>query len=211
MIRHAESEWNAQGRWQGHAEVPLSTRGRLHAQEVGLLLKKFDVIVCSDLMRAKQTAQIIASAAGIQHIRLEPRLRERNAGRWQGLNRDEIERGWPGFLKSGRRPEGYEHEEQLLSRVDDGLGAIVAEESGENEKEESEKTEKDKRQVLIITHGGVIHGLKMRAGLPSSQIPNLSGHWLVLRDGSLHIGEREVIGDAGKYSANPIEAALNPE
>ena len=203
MIRHAESEWNAQGRWQGHAEVPLSARGKLHAQEVGLLLTKFDAIICSDLMRAKQTAQIIASAAGIEHIRLEPRLRERNAGRWQGLNRDEIERGWPGYLKSGRRPEGYEHEEQLLSRVDAGLGDIAA--------EENEKTEKNKRKVLIITHGGVIHGLKMRAGLPSSQIPNLSGHWLVLRDGSLHIGEREVIGDPGRYSANPIEAALNPE
>lgn len=202
MIRHAESEWNAQGRWQGHAEVPLSARGKLHAQEVGLLLKRFDVIVCSDLMRATQTAQIIASAAGIEHIRLEPRLRERNAGRWQGLSRDEIERGWPGFLKSGKRPEGYEHEEQLLSRVDAGLGDIAAEES---------ENKKNKRKVLIITHGGVIHGLKMRAGMPSSQIPNLSGHWLVLRDGSLSIGEREVIGDPEKYSANPIEAALNPE
>lgn len=203
MIRHAESEWNAQGRWQGHAEVPLSKRGELHAQEVGPLLKGFDAIVCSDLMRAKQTSEIIAAAAGIGQVRTEPRLRERDAGRWQGLSRDEIERGWPGFLKNGQRPDGYEHEEQLLSRVDDALADILAAEGG--------KTKNPGRKVLIVTHGGVIHGLKMRAGLRSSQIPNLSGHWLAPREGRLVVGERAVIGDAGKYSANPIEAALNPE
>ena len=65
LLRHAESEWNAQGRWQGQADTPLTERGRRHAAEAGPLLATFEMLVSSDLRRARQSAEIIAAGAGI--------------------------------------------------------------------------------------------------------------------------------------------------
>ncbi len=203
MVRHAESEWNALGRWQGHADTALSDRGVRHSAEVGRLLGGFREIICSDLRRAVQSAEIIASEAGIESITAEPRLRERNAGAWEGLTWEEIERGWPGFLKQGLRPEGYETEDQLLERVDNALAEIL-----DGEASAPKSTVGD---VLIITHGGVIHSLKMRVGAAPSKIPNLSGHWISLRNGTAEVGEKHVLGAAEHYSANAIESALNPK
>lgn len=203
IVRHAESEWNAAGRWQGHADVPLSKRGREHSAEAGKCLSGFQAIVCSDLRRAVQSAEIIAAEAGISRIRKEPRLRERDAGAWEGLTREEIERGWPGYLQNGMRPGGYEMEEHLLKRVDSALADVIAGEYSE--------AAAAKQYVLIISHGGVIHSLKIRSGLSASRIPNLAGHWLAINNGIAKLAKSEALGDAERYSANAIEAALNPQ
>ncbi len=62
LIRHAQSEWNADGRWQGHADPPLSPRGRAQAQELASNLRgeRVDRLVCSDLCRALSTAEALA-------------------------------------------------------------------------------------------------------------------------------------------------------
>ncbi|MXZ30057.1 MAG: histidine phosphatase family protein [Acidimicrobiia bacterium] len=199
LLRHAESEWNAQGRWQGQADTPLTERGRRHAAEAGPLLASFEMLVCSDLRRARQTAEIIAAGAEIETIDTEPRLRERNAGPWQGLTRDEIERDWPGYLASGRRPDDYETDEQLVVRADAALGhiALLADRRGTSE-------------VLVITHGGVIHSLTVRAGLQPVPMPNLSGRRMSVADGALRVGEPVSVGDAEHHSSDAVEAGSPP-
>ncbi|MCY3925227.1 MAG: histidine phosphatase family protein [bacterium] len=199
LLRHAESEWNAQGRWQGQADTPLTDRGRRHAAQAGPLLGGFEILVCSDLRRARQSAEIIAAGAGIASIDVEPRLRERNAGPWQGLTRAEIERDWPGYLAGGRRPADYETDEQLAARADAALRRVasVADSRGASE-------------VLVITHGGVIHSLTVRAGLNMAPMPNLSGRWVTVAHGAVEVGEPATVGDADRHSSEAVEALSPP-
>ena len=100
LIRHGQSEWNADGRWQGQADPPLTDLGRHQALHAARNLGTVDAIVASDLQRASETALIIAEALGVGPVVLEPGLRERDAGEWSGLTRAEIERDWPGYLDS---------------------------------------------------------------------------------------------------------------
>ncbi len=195
LLRHAESEWNAAGRWQGQVDTPLTERGRRHAAEAGPLLASFEMVVSSDLRRARQSAEIIAAGAGIETISEEPRLRERYAGPWQGLTLDEIERDWPGFLGSGRRPDDYETDERMAPRVDAALVdlAALADRRGTPE-------------LLVITHGGVISNLTIRAGLTMAPMPNLSGRWVTITDGAVTVGEAITVGDAEKHSSQAVEA-----
>ena len=195
LLRHAESEWNAQGRWQGQSDTPLTERGRRHAAEAGPLLATFEMLVSSDLSRARQSAEIIAAGAEIETITTEPRLRERYAGPWQGLTRDEIEQDWPGYLRSGRRPDDYETDELMAPRVDAALRdlAALADRRGTPE-------------VLVITHGGVIHNLTVRAGRTMAPMPNLSGRWVTVSGGVVTVGEAVTVGDAQQHSSAAIEA-----
>lgn len=195
LLRHAESEWNAQGRWQGQADIPLTERGRRHASQAGPLLADFEMLVCSDLQRARQSAEIIAGGAGITAIITEPRLRERDAGVWQGLTRDEIERDWPGYLGSGRRPDDYETDEQLSRRADAALRDIA-----------SRVDRGGSTEALVITHGGIIHSLTIRAGLTMVPMPNLSGRWVTVANGAVDVGEPVTIGDAEEHSSAAVEA-----
>jgi len=96
LARHGQSEWNALGRWQGQADPPLSELGRQQARAAADRLGTVDAIVSSDLERALATAAIIAEVLGVGPVLVEPRLRERSAGEWSGLTRDEIEADWPG-------------------------------------------------------------------------------------------------------------------
>ena len=66
LIRHAESVWNAAGRWQGHADPPLSERGRAQAEALAADLAPLgiEVLLASDLARAAQTASIVGEAIG---------------------------------------------------------------------------------------------------------------------------------------------------
>lgn len=199
LLRHAESEWNAAGRWQGQADTPLTARGRRHATEAGPLLANFEMLVSSDLRRARQSAEIIAAGAGITTIITEPRLRERYAGPWQGLTVDEIERDWPGYLAGGRRPDDYETDERMAPRVDAALGDLAALAAGRGAPE-----------VLVITHGGVIHNLTVRAGLTMARMPNLSGRWVTVTGGAVTVGEAVTVGDAEKHSSAAVEAGHGP-
>ena len=96
LLRHGRTEWNAQRRFQGQADPPLDDVGRMQAYEVAALIAALgpDRVVSSDLIRALETAQIIGSAIGMPVV-VEPRLRERSLGHWEGLTRDDVERQYP--------------------------------------------------------------------------------------------------------------------
>src|SRR5690349_6102426 len=93
LVRHGQSEWNAQGRWQGQADPPLSELGRQQAFSASRKIGSVDVIVASDLERALHTAQIISGQIGVGPVIVEPLFRERDAGEWSGLTREEIMAG----------------------------------------------------------------------------------------------------------------------
>ena len=95
-IRHGETEWNSQGRFQGHLDSVLNREGRAQAEALGehLAQERFDLLLCSDLGRALQTASAIAMRTG-HEIVVEPRLRERRMGIFQGLTPVEVQARYP--------------------------------------------------------------------------------------------------------------------
>ncbi|MGH9026641.1 MAG: histidine phosphatase family protein, partial [Acidimicrobiia bacterium] len=124
LVRHGQSTWNADGRWQGQADPPLSPLGETQASVAAGSLPALDAIFTSDLIRAVRTAEILGAGAGLTP-QLEPRLRERHAGEWTGLTRAEIEERWPGYLGDHRRPPGYEDDALLLARALEALDAVA--------------------------------------------------------------------------------------
>jgi broad specificity phosphatase PhoE len=182
FVRHGQSTWNAEGRWQGQADPPLSDLGRWQAALAAERLGAFDAIVASPLERAHDTAHIIAELLGAGPVVVDHDLMERHAGEWAGLTRAEIDERWPGYLDDGRRPTGYEQDEAVLERV---LGAVTrigeAVPAGD---------------VLVVTHGGVIYALERLLDAAFERIGNLSGRWFGHgHAGELHLGDRVLLVD----------------
>ena len=175
VVRHGQSEWNATGRWQGHADIALDRTGELQAAEAAEVLGIFDAVWASDLARAHRTAQIIAMMTGVGPVRTDPRLRETDVGPWEGLTRHEVEREWPGFLAERRRPEGFEAYEDAAARLIEALLEIAADHPG--------------GEVLVVSHGGVIRAARRALGADAPHLPNLSGSWFETRAGRLVAGE----------------------
>lgn len=94
--RHGRTPWNAQGRFQGQADPPLDEVGIAQAAAAADLIAGLGVtaIVSSDLQRAVQTADALSTRLGIA-AELDPRLRERSLGHWEGLTRAEVEASYP--------------------------------------------------------------------------------------------------------------------
>ena len=94
LVRHGETEWNLGQRIQGHRDMPLNATGLNQAQAlaVGLTEQRFSAIYCSDLQRARQTAEPLAKALGMT-VNIEPELRERNFGCCEGQTFEEIMAG----------------------------------------------------------------------------------------------------------------------
>ena len=173
LVRHGESEWNATGRWQGWADPPLTDLGIRQAKAAARSVGAVDAIVASDLQRAHTTAEVLADELGVGPIIPAPALRERDAGPWEGLTREEIEAQWPGWLERGERPEGYEGDDALLQRVRPALLAL--EEVGDT--------------VLVVTHGGVIGAVDRELGATHARTPNLGGREVEVVDGRMRAGE----------------------
>ncbi len=181
MVRHGQSEWNAEGRWQGWIDVGLTPLGEAQAQARGAALAADGVgdavVYTSDLQRARRTAELIAAALGAP-VATEPRLRERFGGEWQGHTAAEIDERWPGMRERWRRreleaPPGAESDETVLARVDAALAEIVAAAPAGH-------------AIVVVTHGGVLRLVANRAGIRAEHVvENVGGHWFDWRDGSL--------------------------
>lgn len=160
VIRHGESTWNADGRYQGQADVPLSDAGieqtrrltqRLLAlQQSGIT---FQAIYTSDLMRAADTAQMSSETLGIPLVK-DPQLREIDVGELLGLLRHEITDRYPEYIASlksepwlTKRPAG-ESMQDLFQRCEKVFQSYAQEHEGS--------------RILVFTHGGVV---RVAAGL----------------------------------------------
>ncbi len=181
VVRHGQSEWNAIGRWQGHADPALTELGRRQASVAAASIGALDGIVSSDLLRAAETAAIIAQQLGVGPVVVDERLRERAVGEWTGLTKAEIDKDWPGWLEDGRRPDGFEPVDVVLDRVIEALEAMhVASPGG---------------SLLVVAHGGVIRSLAARHGLPDAPVSFLAGVTARLSSKGLSVGARVALLD----------------
>jgi probable phosphoglycerate mutase len=182
LVRHGESTWNAQSRWQGQADPPLSPFGERQAKDATARLAEIATVTTvwvSDLSRARRTGELIARRLGLDGVLEESRLRERDVGAWSGLTRAEIEERWPGYLAARRSPPDFEDDEALLARTGAGLAAVVDGASGD---------------VLVVTHGGVIRTIERSLGATPESLPNLGGRWLLAASPTeLGLGDRVVL------------------
>lgn len=176
VIRHGQSTWNEQKRWQGQADPPLSEFGREQAGAAAGSIGNVDVIISSPQLRASETASIISSIIGVGPVQLVEDLRERSAGIWSGLTRTEIDAEWPGWVDGDQRPEGWEYNDVLVPRVMGALNHIATEFAGAT--------------ILVVCHGGVIISMEQELGVNDGRIPNLHGRLVVGSAGNLAGGER---------------------
>ena len=185
VVRHGQSTWNADGRWQGHADPPLTELGLAQAGAAGAALAadalELAAVVSSDLVRARQTAEVVASVLGVASVDLEPRLRETVTGEWTGLTRAEIEAAWPGWLAEGRRPPSFEGWDEVADRVCAALGAIHAAHPGQ--------------AVLAVSHAGAIRCVEQRLGVVARAAANLGGRWFTVQGDTVTPGDGALLID----------------
>ena len=147
FLRHAESEGNAQGYLQGQVDSPLTERGKTQAARLAGRWKdlevNFDRLVCSPLLRARQTAEPISLALGVE-IEFEPLLKERCFGVLDGLSFDEIRQRQPAvdyfdpYIPAG---EGGESQVDLYLRACQVVQKLVRLPAG---------------RILVVAHGAIL-------------------------------------------------------
>ena len=149
FIRHGETDWNRQQRFQGQIDVPLNATGQAQAALVAgrLATDRHDALFSSDLQRAHDTAEAVATRIGLV-VQQEIGLRERHFGRFEGLSFTEIETRWPeDGLRWRRRepsfaPGGGESLEQFSARCVEACTALSERHPGQT--------------ILVVAHGGVL-------------------------------------------------------
>jgi probable phosphoglycerate mutase len=153
LIRHGETAWNAERRLQGHLDIPLNPEGERQAALLAEALapERIDLVASSDLARARQTAEAVANLRGMQ-VHIEPGLRERCYGGFEGLLYAEIEQrfpaefaAWQGRDVDGVLPPGANRGEtfrQFFTRATGAILALAAAHPG--------------RTVALVAHGGVL-------------------------------------------------------
>jgi len=153
LARHGETDWNRDGRFQGHADPPLNEQGREQARTLAAALddQPLVAIYSSDLRRAHETALVVAERKGLDVV-VDPDLRERDVGEWSGLTLPEIEERFPKELRRFRE-EGVsigESRESLSRRVVAAVRRIAE--------------AHPRGSVLVVTHGGALRSLRHAAG-----------------------------------------------
>lgn len=167
MVRHALSEWNVQGRWQGQADPPLSEEGVMQARAAAEVAGDFDLVVTSDLERARATGALLAP--GVRLV-TEADLREFDVGEWSGRTWAEIQATWPDELARfqagglGSAPGG-ETRPDFERRVQRAAGRVrrLVEEAGAD-------------RTLVVTHGGVLRALARMQNGVDHHVGHLGGY-----------------------------------
>ncbi len=149
LIRHGQTDWNVEGRWQGHLDPPLNATGieQAHALAEHLRGRPISAVYSSDLARARMTAGQIAEALGLP-VQEDVRWRELNLGVFQGLTTSEINSRYPEEARQLREnyldfapPEG-ETRRAMQDRALAAYEDILAHETG--------------AETAIVSHGGTI-------------------------------------------------------
>jgi Fructose-2,6-bisphosphatase len=144
LVRHGETDWNRDGKFQGQIDVPLNDNGRVQAGFAAEFLKDvhLDFAVSSSMLRPKETAEIILQHHPDVELKLYDGLWEISHGLWEGKFESEIEDGFPGLLKQWKEfpatvqmPEGENLQQvweralvswQEIIRSVSGVGIVVA-------------------------------------------------------------------------------------
>ena len=156
LVRHGETDWNADGRLQGQTDRPLSDYGRRQARKLAGELEgeELEAIYSSDLARARETAEIVGERLGLP-VELDPELREKDWGTWEGLTA--VERDRVEFVGESTQA----HQERIL-------GAL---------RRIAERHPRDCR-VLVVTHGGSMRRVQTAAMGMAPPVVENCGRWL---------------------------------
>jgi broad specificity phosphatase PhoE len=153
LARHGETDWNAAGRFQGHADRPLSDRGREQARKLAARVADVPLaaIASSDLRRARDTAGIVAEPHGLEVV-VEPALREVDVGSFSGLTSVEAAARFPDAYRRWRETaeipwSGGETYEQMADRAIPAALRLA------------EELADDDRPLLLVAHGGTLRAL----------------------------------------------------
>jgi probable phosphoglycerate mutase len=186
LIRHGETDWNRELRFQGHVDVSLNATGLEQARRLAARMagEKAAALYASDLLRARQTAQPIGARLELNPL-TEAGLREQSFGRVDGMRVDDIKaqhpdawEGWLRFEEDYAMPEG-ESTRQFHARVMDAVQRVVAGHPDQT--------------VVVVTHGGVLDMIYRTAralglnGPRQSEIPNAGLNRVRVRGGAIDI------------------------
>ena len=200
LVRHGETDWNAEQRIQGHRDQPLNPVGLNQAEAAGTYFAGYpaDVLYCSDLQRARQTAAPIAAALR-QPVILDPDLRERHFGRCEGLTRNELvaQSAEDGQALRTRDPDyqlpGGESLRQFQQRVVNALQQLIDRHTGQT--------------LVLVTHGGVLDIAYRHAtgiGLEKPRdfaIPNAAINWLAITPYAWSVEHWALTAHLGEYAS----------
>lgn len=148
LVRHGETDWNMQRRFQGQLDIPLNSKGQWQARQAAQALvgQPIDTLFSSDLLRAQATAKSIADACGCV-VQTDSRLREKGFGAWEGLTYAEImERDAEGYKRWREDPSIYTPSDG------EGLGAATQRvvRAWQEIKQVAAQT------VVLVSHGGTL-------------------------------------------------------
>jgi broad specificity phosphatase PhoE len=165
LVRHGETDWNADGRLQGQTDRPLSEFGRQQARRLAdeLAAEDLEAIYSSDLARARETAEIVGARVGLP-VMLDRGLREKDWGTWEGLTA--VERDRVEF--AGESTEA--HQERILR----ALQRISERHPGDG-------------SVLVVTHGGSMRRVQTATMGMALPVVENCGRWLcAYENGAFH-------------------------
>jgi valyl-tRNA synthetase len=149
LVRHGETDFNKNGKVQGSTNIPLNETGRAQAKEAGEKLKgiKVDYVICSDLIRAKETAEIIQSITGGTLI-IDPEIKEKSYGDLEGQDKTELKLRFPDMYTYEWRPTNGESYKDAEERMHAAFEKITETYKGKN--------------IVIVSHGAVLRTLIKR-------------------------------------------------
>lgn len=201
LVRHGETEWNAERRIQGQIDIDLNENGRRQAVAAGHWLQKAGIVALysSDLRRAWATAQAIGEALALVPGAL-PQMRERRYGIFEGLTYGEAQARYPdGYAAFEGRNAAYDFENgeslrDIYARVTGKLQDLAAAHRGQN--------------VAVVLHGGVLDIInRFVRGNPLEAprdflIPNAGLNWIAAVDGQWRI---ETWGETAHLEAGALD------
>lgn len=199
-LRHGQTTWNVEQRFQGHSDIPLDETGLAQAARAASLLASLrpTAIVSSDLQRAHDTALALARVVKLD-VTVDKDFRERGGGAWEGLTREEIAARWPEEYVSWDAPGG-----ESVTEVAVRVGAALRRWAARLE---------DDGLLVVASHGAALRlGICDLLGLPESLWPALGGlgncSWSVLQEGRK--GWRLLEHNAGTLP-EPVRSDDRPE
>ncbi|MEV5328450.1 histidine phosphatase family protein [Nonomuraea sp. NPDC052634] len=199
-LRHGQTLWNVEQRFQGHSDIPLDETGMAQAERAASLLAALrpTMIVSSDLQRANDTAQALGRLVGLD-VAIDKDFRERGGGEWEGLTRKEIAARWPEEYAAWEAPGG-EPVTEVATRVANAMRRWAARLD-------------DDGLLVVASHGAALRlGICELLGLPEQLWPAIGGlgncSWSVLQEGRR--GWRLLEHNAGTLP-EPVRSDDKPE
>jgi len=197
LVRHGQTDWNLAQRIQGSTDIPLNETGRQQALETGKRLRGrgIDTIATSPLIRALETARIIAEVLGLGEPAIVPGIVERAYGEAEGMDATALADRFPGM----KGVPGLERRSEVRTRVLPALEAVALANLGAH--------------VVVVAHGGVISSVvrylsDQALPEPSYRMPNGSDHRFGYADGLLRLTEFN--GESVDFPPRPVVPTGSP-